>query len=77
MDRLKICMDALRALAQQQQLGSFGRTKHKGIFANSGRDAAKARVAIDQEAETSQHYITFWTTVQEFVYKLQKDEAEG
>ena len=34
----------------------------------------KLREAIDREAETSQDYVTFWTTMQELVSDLQPDD---
>lgn len=79
MDRPKICMDVLRALAQQsanpncyvlaeQEIGEYLKSPRASLQELSS--------AIDHEAETSQHDIPFWTTMQEFVSTLRPNEAE-
>ena len=79
MDRLKICMDTLRALAQQsanpnsyllaeQEIGEYLKSLTASLHDLSS--------AIDHEAETSQHDIPFWTTMQELVSTLRSNETE-
>jgi len=70
MDRLKICMDTLRAISLQSSNPNWYLLAEREIVRYlSGADASlqKLQEAIDREAEASQHYITFWTTMQEFV----------
>ena len=78
MDRLKMCMDTLRTLAQQsanpncyllaeQEIGEYLKSLRASLQELSS--------AIDHEAETSQHYIPFWTTMQEFVSTLRSDDS--
>jgi hypothetical protein len=70
MDRLKLCMDALRALAlQSANTNSYPLAEREitQYLQSPGALVQKLREAIDREAETSQHYSTFWATMQEFV----------
>jgi len=77
MDHLKICMDALRALSIQSADPNWYPLAEREIVRYlSGADASlqKLREAIDREAEASQHYVTFWTTMQEFASTLRSNE---
>ena len=70
MDRLKICMDALRAVSLQSANPNWYPLAEREIVQYlNGPDASlqKLQEAIDREAEASQHYVTFWATMQEFV----------
>jgi hypothetical protein len=73
MDRLKICMDALRAVAQQSADSNWYPLAEReiGEYLKSPMvSLQELSSAIDREAETSQHYVSFWTTMQEFVSTL-------
>ena len=77
MDRLKLCMDALRALALQSANPNYYPLAEKEIsqyLQSSGASLQRLREAIDREAETSLEYVTFWTTMQEFVSRPRADE---
>jgi hypothetical protein len=79
MDRLTLCMDALRALALQSANSNSYPLAEREIaqyLQSPETSLQKLREAIDREAETSRHYITFWTTMQEFVSTLRTDENE-
>jgi hypothetical protein len=68
MDRLKLCMDVLRALwLQSENPNSYPLAEREIAHYLSGPGASlkKLQEAIDREAEASQHYVTFWTTMQE------------
>ena len=63
MDRLKLCMDALRALAIQSADPNWYLLAEREItqyLQSSEASPQKLREAIDREAETSQDYVTFW-----------------
>ena len=77
MDRLKLCMDALRALAIQSADPNWYLLAEREItqyLQSSEASPQKLREALDREAETSQDYVTFWTTMQELVSDLQPDD---
>jgi len=72
-------MDTLRALAQQSSDPNCYLLAEQRIaeyLQNPGAALEKLSGAIDHEAETSQHYIAFWTTMQEFVSTLRPDRKE-
>jgi hypothetical protein len=77
MDRLRLCMDALRALAVQSADLNWYLLAEREItqyLQSSEALPQELREAIDREAETSQDYVTFWTTMQELVGDLQPDD---
>jgi hypothetical protein len=77
MDRLKLCMDALRALAIQSADPNWYLLAEREItqyLQSPEASPQKLLEAIDREAETSQDYVTFWTTMQELVSDLQPDD---
>ena len=72
-----MCMDALRALAIQSADPYWYLLAEREItqyLQSSEASRQKLREAIDREAETSQDYVTFWTTMQELVSDLQPDD---
>jgi hypothetical protein len=72
-------MDALRAISLQSANSNWYPLGEREIVQYlNGPDASlqKLNEAIDHEAETSQHDIPFWTTMQEFVSTLRSNEAE-
>jgi hypothetical protein len=74
MDRIKICMNVLRALALQSADPNcivLGEQEITQYLQGSKASLQKLRAAIDREAGTSQQYATFWTTMQKFVDRLQ------
>ena len=76
-DRLKLCMDALRALAIQSADPNWYLLAEREItqyLQSPEASPQKLREAIDREAETSQDYVTFWTTMQELVSDLQPND---
>jgi hypothetical protein len=73
MDRLRTCMDTLRALAQQSANPNcylLAEREIREYLKSPSVSLQELSSAIDREAETSPHYITFWTTMQEFVSTL-------
>ena len=73
MDRLELCMDALRSISLQSADPNWYPWTERQIVAylnGPGASLQKLQEAIDREAEASQHYVTFWTTMQEFVSTL-------
>jgi hypothetical protein len=70
MNRLKLCMDALRALALQSSEPScypFAENAVAQYVKSPGASLQKLREAIDHEAQGSQQYVGFWTAMQEYV----------
>ena len=70
MDQLKICMDTLNALARQSSDPNwYYLAEHSVVryLQTPGSSLQQLSNAIDREAESSQYYIKFWTTMQEFV----------
>jgi hypothetical protein len=70
-------MDTLRALAQQSSDPNcylLAEQRIAELLQGPGASLQALSSAIDREAETSRHYITFWTTMQEFVSTLRPDE---
>ena len=70
-------MDALRALAVQSADLNWYLLAEREItqyLQSSEALPQELREAIDREAETSQDYVTFWTTMQELVSDLQPDD---
>ena len=64
----------ISATVVRPQLLSTSRATDRGIFAKPQEASLeKLSGAIDHEAETSQHYIAFWTTMQEFVSRTGRD----
>ena len=80
MDRLGMCMNTLRALAQQSADPSWYLLAERCIteyLRSPGASLQGLASAIDREAETSQTDIGFWTTMQELVSDtLPPNEAE-
>jgi len=77
MDRLKICMDALRALSLESANHNWYPLAEREIISylkSPGASLEKLQEAIDREAEASQHYITFWTTMQEFASTVRSNK---
>ena len=75
-DRLKLCMDALRALSLQSADPNWYLLAEREItqyLQNPEASLKKLSEAIDREAETSEEYVTFWTTMQELVSDLRPD----
>ena len=76
MDRLKLCMDALRALSLQSADPNWYLLAEREItqyLQNPEASLQKLSEAIDHEAEISEEYVTFWTTMQELVSDLRPD----
>jgi len=77
MDRLKLCMDVLRALSLQSADPNWYSLAEREIvhyLSGSGASLQNLQDAIDREAEASDNYVTFWTTLQEFVSTVRPDE---
>jgi hypothetical protein len=69
-DRLKLCMDALRTLARQSDEPScnpFAENAVAQYLKTAGASLQKLREAVDHEAENSQEHVEFWTAMQEYV----------
>ena len=70
MNRLGMCTNTLRALAQQSADPSWYLLAERCITEYLRRPGASLQglaSAIDREAETSQTILAFWTTIQELV----------
>jgi hypothetical protein len=70
MDRLSLCMEALRALAFQSADPNWYSLAEREVtqyLTSSNASPQKLREAIDREAEAPTDYVTFWTTMQELV----------
>jgi hypothetical protein len=77
MDRLKQCMDSLRALSLQSANPNWYPLAEQEIvryLSDADASLQKLQEAIDREAEASQHDVTFWTTMQEFLSTVRPDE---
>lgn len=71
-------MDVLHVLALQSSDPNcyvLAEREIGGYLQSPGASLEKLNEAIDREAETSRHYIEFWTTMQEFVSRGRPDEA--
>ena len=69
-------MNVLRALALQSADPNcivLGEREIAQYLQSPQASLPKLRKAIDREAETFQQYATFWTTMQEFVGRLQPE----
>jgi hypothetical protein len=69
-DRLKLCMDALRALAlQSNEPGCypFAENAIAQYIKAPGASLQKLREAVDREAESSQEDVAFWSAMHEYV----------
>jgi hypothetical protein len=77
-DSLKLCMDALRALALQSNEPSsypFAENAVTQYLKTPGASLQKLREFIDHEAEYSQQqYVEFWTRMQEYVSRPGNDD---
>ena len=60
----------------QPQFLSFSRTRNWEYLKSLTASLHDLSSAIDHEAETSQHDIPFWTTMQELVSTLRSNETE-
>jgi hypothetical protein len=76
MDRLRTCMDTVRSLAQQSANPNCYLLAEREIREYLESPKASLQELRCAMAETSQHYLTFWTTMQEFVSTLRPDETE-
>jgi hypothetical protein len=68
-------MNVLRALALQSADPNcivLGEQEITQYLQSPKASLQKLREAVDREAKTSQQYATFWTTLQEFVDRLQR-----
>jgi hypothetical protein len=73
-------MGALRALSLQSanpNVYQLAEQEIREYLKDPKASLQKLRGAIDREAESSQHYIKFWTTMQEFVGTLRPRESES
>ena len=77
MGRLKLCMDALRALSLQSADPKWYPLAEREIaqyLQSPDASLQKLSEAIDEEAESTPHYSNFWATMQEFVARLPPDD---
>jgi hypothetical protein len=69
-DRLKLCMDALRALALQSNEANWYTFAENAVvqyLKSPGASLQKLREAVDHEADNSREHVGFWTAMQEYV----------